>query len=506
MLSKIKLQNIYRYTDLKINSIIIVTLLFFIVSLFGIINHELWLDESHHFLLGRDSTSLFDLYKNSRYDGHPILWNYLIHLSTRVTSNPLIMQVMHVNISTLVVFVFLKKAPFSLWFKIIFLLSYFMLYEYTIISRNYNLGLLFLFLSCSMYSRRNTNFKLLCFYLAMCCNTHSIFIIISIALLFILFLEQLQTQKSKVLKTYWKGYLIFIIGFFIACIQIIPNSDSTFFSQIDYSNNYEVFKSGTSFFKALFPIVDFTQKKYWNTFYFLEHFKTIGIGLSLLVWILPIILFNKKRNTLIFVYLTFIGFILFEIITRRYGVRYNGLLFLTLIVGLWISSMQKELLLIKKDISRYNHYIILIVMFCQCIGGTVAYALDLKKPFNYGKTVSEYIQDNDITTEIIITTCESASINTYLGENLHHICYGKRQGFYLWNKDCSEVYNLTDKEVITLVFLSKPNEKTLFLICAQPFKTKGLVIIEANSYTVTSIKNFTNSVTQNYYIYSIEKK
>ena len=137
----------------------------------------------------------------------------------------------------------------------------------------------------------------------------------------------------------------------------------------------------------------FTQKKYWNTFYFLEHFKTIGIGLSLLVWILPIILFNKKRNTLIFVYLTFIGFILFEIITRRYGVRYNGLLFLTLIVGLWISSMQKELLLIKKDISRYNHYIILIVMFCQCIGGTVAYALDLKKPFNYGKTVSEYIQD-----------------------------------------------------------------------------------------------------------------
>ena len=62
---------------------ICLALLFFLLSLFGVINHEIWLDESHHWLLARDSTSLSDLIKNTRYEGHPIPWNILLYFLSR---------------------------------------------------------------------------------------------------------------------------------------------------------------------------------------------------------------------------------------------------------------------------------------------------------------------------------------------------------------------------------------------------------------------------------------
>jgi hypothetical protein len=137
---------IFTNKNLDVKTTLLITSLFFGVSFIGIYFHELWMDESHHFLLGRDSNSLSDLYKNTRYDGHPILWNYLLHIITRFSANPFYIQLLHIVISSSIAYIFLKKTPFKLWFKIAFLLSYFMLYEYTIISRNYNLGVLFLFL------------------------------------------------------------------------------------------------------------------------------------------------------------------------------------------------------------------------------------------------------------------------------------------------------------------------------------------------------------------------
>ena len=152
------INTIYTYKNLTTKKTILITLLFFAISFIGIYYHELWMDESHHFLLGKDSVSFLDLFEKTRYDGHPIFWNYLIHLITRFATNPFYIQILHISISCFIVFVFFRKAPFKLWFKIAFALSYFMLYEYTVISRNYNLGVLFLFLSCIYYQKKEVNF------------------------------------------------------------------------------------------------------------------------------------------------------------------------------------------------------------------------------------------------------------------------------------------------------------------------------------------------------------
>lgn len=497
----------YSDKSLSINKVITVTLLFFIISLIGIIYHEFWLDESHNFLLARDSNSLSDLLYNSRYEGQPQLWNYFIHIITRFSNSPFYMQLLHIIISAVTVFIFLKKAPFQFWFKIAFILSYFTLYEYNIISRNYNLGVLFLFICCTLYEKRKEYFTLFCFFLALSSNTHSLFVIASGALLFSIFIEQIVKFKNitSVLKNYWKGYLVFLIGVFISFWQIIPESDTLFFDRIDYSNIYEIAKSGMSLFKALFPIVDFSETHYWNRFYLIEHFKFLSFFLGIIVWIIPLLLFNKNKYVLLYIYTVLLGFIIFMYVTQMYGTRYNGLLFIVLIVGLWILPYKKDDPFYKKDISRYNSKIITLLMSVQVIAGVLAYTLDIKNTFNHGENVAKYIQDNNIPLKQIITNCESASINAFLPENLYNICHLKPQGFYLWNKNC-ELFDINLQEsLIQTAFFQKTNQKTLFLILNDPLKLSNPIEIENNIYSFSVLNTFENSVKHNYYLYKVFK-
>jgi hypothetical protein len=458
------------------------------------------MDESHHFLLSRDSNSFIDLFKNTRYDGHPILWNYLIHLITKFSTNPFYMQFLHISISSLVVFIFLKKTPFNTWFKITFLLSYFILYEYTVISRNYNLGVLFLFLACSLYSKKKANFTSFCLFLALSCNTHSIFIIVSTTLLFSVFVEQFFKNEKEIFKYLWKGYTIFFVGVVIAFYQIIPPSNSIFFSNVDYANR--ILNSSMSLFKALFPVVDFTNLKYWNHFYFIEHFRFLSAIIGILVWVLPLLFFNKNKYILLFVYTTLLGFVAFEITTSRYGIRYNGLLFITFVVGFWMANTKENNSFIKMNLSQFNTKIIGFLMLIQASSGILAYSLDIKYTFNNGKKVAKYIKEQKLDLNTIMTACESASINAFLPENLYNLAYQKNQGYYLWNQNLTSFYKQTDEQIIDLGFQNNPSKKKLYFIVQELISVNS---IQEKKYKISLTKRFENAVKENYYLYLIEK-
>ena len=496
---------IFTYKKLGLKPTLLLTLAFFCVSFIGVYFHELWMDESHHFLLSNDSFNFLDLFKNTRYDGHPILWNYLIHLLSLFDKNPLYMQLLHIIISSLTAYFFLKKAPFKLWFKITFLLSYFMLYEYTIISRNYNLGILFMIISCSLYSKRETHFSLLCTFLALSCNTHSIFIIIAGAFLTSILIVQYSENKFSLFKKFWKGYLIFLVGLSIAFYQIIPAQDAIFFDKIDYSNSYQYAKSILVLFKAFFPIVDFTTINYWNQFYIINHFKIIAIILACISWFVPLVFFNKNKNILFFVYLTIVGFVAFEMLTQRFGTRYNGLLFITIIIGLWMLFSENEKPFFKLNIVKYNSKIIFFLMLIQLLSGSLAYALDIKNIFNHGENVASFIKKEKLNPQEIITLCESASINAYLPYNLYNLCYQKKQGYYFLNEDCGELYKKNKHELLELAITAKSQKKKIFFIVNEPIKIDNLIKINNKTYTLSLIKKFDGAVKHNYYIYLIQR-
>src|SRR5690349_21352468 len=85
---------------------------YFLTSLWEILHHEMWLDEMHHFLLARDSSSLGELAFNARYDGHPLLWDSLLYFLTCFSRNPFYMQLLNILISVAAVIIFLRNTPF----------------------------------------------------------------------------------------------------------------------------------------------------------------------------------------------------------------------------------------------------------------------------------------------------------------------------------------------------------------------------------------------------------
>src|ERR1700722_4983796 len=132
--------------------ILIILVAYGVVSAVGLHYHEFFLDEAHHFLVSRDSSSLGDFYYNLRYDGHPRLWGALLYFITHfITIDPTGMQVLQWLFSMAGAFVLLQYVPFPLWMKVVILAGYYFLFEYNVLSRNYAIGIWMLWLCCHLF-------------------------------------------------------------------------------------------------------------------------------------------------------------------------------------------------------------------------------------------------------------------------------------------------------------------------------------------------------------------
>jgi hypothetical protein len=114
-----------------------------------LMRHEMWRDELQAWLIARDSGSLLALWRNTRLEGHPLLWHVLLWLVARVTSAPAAMQLLHFFVALGGAFVLVRFAPFALWQRAALVLGYFSLFEYGVISRNYALSCLGIWIACA---------------------------------------------------------------------------------------------------------------------------------------------------------------------------------------------------------------------------------------------------------------------------------------------------------------------------------------------------------------------
>ncbi len=127
--------------------------IFAVLGFIGILHHEMWRDEMQAWLLAKDSPSLAALYQNTLYEGHPLLWHVCLYGLAKISHNPFIMQTFHLLLSTASFALIVTTSPFSWLQKRLFGFSYFIFYEYSVISRSYALGVLLTFLFCALYRR-----------------------------------------------------------------------------------------------------------------------------------------------------------------------------------------------------------------------------------------------------------------------------------------------------------------------------------------------------------------
>ena len=123
---------------------------------FGICHHEPWSDEALPWMIARDTDwrGFFDLILHN-WDRHPGLFHVVLLPFVRLGFPYFTQAVLNGFFALAAAFIFMTKAPFPRIFRFLFLFSFYMLYEYSVIVRPYMLAVLLLFMIAAFYSKRS---------------------------------------------------------------------------------------------------------------------------------------------------------------------------------------------------------------------------------------------------------------------------------------------------------------------------------------------------------------
>ncbi|NEO83411.1 MAG: hypothetical protein F6J87_04000 [Spirulina sp. SIO3F2] len=408
--------------------------LYSLCGLVGLWNHAMWRDELNVWTIARDSDSLADLFAAINYEGHPGLWYLLLYGVQFLTQNPFGMQLLHGAIAALAGWLFLAYAPFQPIQKTVFLFGYFPFFEYFLISRNYNLGILALFAVCVLFSRRRRSYWELGILLALGANTSAYCLFLTGAIALTLAIEycfpkvfafQTQARQFNVLGS----LVIYSIGVIAAFAQLLPPADS-------YLHGGNSLRLGFHLYRFLDVLA-----QVWVThtlvvqpserFLDVTIFGLLSAGLLLFFGTLlrdrPIILclyILGNLEILGFAYLKFAG-----------GLRHYGHLYILLILCLWLAqneSMQTSpqnnvheqsttslisssarFSSINQKTGRENHvklpflrasypFVFNLMLGLQLVMGLITFTNDFITPYSASKATARYIQAQNLENYFIV--------------------------------------------------------------------------------------------------------
>src|SRR4030043_632381 len=130
-----------------------IILLYSAINIVLLLHHEPWEDEAHTWLVARD-LNIISIFKQMAYDGTPALW-YMLLVPFAKAGLPYISEfILHLVFAVAAMAIFVFYAPFSKVTKVLFIFSYYMAYEYSIIARSYGLSVFLIFLIAALYAKR----------------------------------------------------------------------------------------------------------------------------------------------------------------------------------------------------------------------------------------------------------------------------------------------------------------------------------------------------------------
>lgn len=410
-------------------------LLFFILSLIGILQHEIWLDEAHHFLLARDNTSLAGLIRACRIEGHPLLWNLILFFITWFSTNVFYMQLVHILINCITGYI-ICRSNLSRWEKIFILFGYFLFYEYNIISRNYGLSTLLIFALGYQYLKNKNDLLKLAVLIFLLANTHLFSLLVSAAFVISYLLTiQKETLLRQNKKTIVASIIIILVGWLISVYTIIPpltyGNKFIAYDSTGYMSNERILKTISVCFKGIFYVPDYNAPNHTieNSFYFLTlNLKALTIYvLSIVVIIIPILILKKDR----FSYIFFCSFILvffpvYYFLPLVFGTRYYGFFYLVFVICYWIARPKIPTVWLRVSF---------VIFLLQFINGIYAYCMDLYYPFSESKNVYNYIKEVKKPNEniFILDRTLRPGISSYSGEKYFGLENSEPLSYCLWD-------------------------------------------------------------------------
>lgn len=457
----------------KRKSIILFAILFLyaFIQAFMLMYHELWRDEMQAWLLAVKSNSFMDIHNTIRYEGHPPLWFYILKFVSLFTSNPNSIKIVHWFIATLIAFIILFRTNFNLFLKLVILFGYYFSFEYSIISRNYSIGILFLLLAITTFKTKPTSLSskvvisLFC-VLAMLSNMFSLIIAISFLLIFC---SDIFHPKSFSFKKYLIGFAgTIVLGFTLVLITSPPkdSENKTVGKLLSVVSNPELliekkpiiadylYNLGNNYLLAFINIPN-TSVNFWNTYLLTISYFTLFI--SIFLFILLCAFFFKDKKTFLFFIITNAMTAAFMITNISSYTRHIGHFYVILLISLLLIDFEK-LSTLKKNL--------ITLLFTISLPSTfVAFYYAYTQPFSAAELTSTYIKENKLDTLEIVAGRDFATstISGFLNKDFYYPDSKLKGSYILWTEkrqnlpmDSIIQYAINQKKEMLLILNQKP--------------------------------------------------
>jgi len=368
------------------------------VVIFVAFHHEMWRDEAHCLYVALSADSLWQLPSAVKNEGHPILWYLVLWLGYHLTETPVVLQVVSIIIGFSSIVLFFRFAPFTVWFKILFLFSFLPFYEYTIMARNYGISMLFFFLFAILYPQKKEKPYLLAFILFALANTniHSAIFVCLLALYWIY--EEIFVDKKQFIKICGNQQLflavsIVFLGVLIAFVTVIPDRNSI----VMQTDSISVASLFTSLLKTIVH----------PGYTFNEIFVGLpGIIRDLLIFVFAAGLLVRPMAAL----LLFMGAIAlggFFSIGYSGVLRHQGIFFIYVLTLYWITLFDIR---VRGDFVTFKHRIFKIVLygvipfilFIHIVGSYKYIVRDITKEMSSSKSFGQFLREHEQYHDAII--------------------------------------------------------------------------------------------------------
>jgi hypothetical protein len=429
---------------------IVSDLLFFLlvgVDIVRTLRHAMWRDELQAFMLALGSSSLWDLFLKIRVELHPGLWYTLVWLLTRVTSDPMWMQVMQIGLAVGAWIILYRFSPFGRAEKVLILLSYYLFWEYFVLSRSYVLLALIGFAFVALRQYRPQQRFIPWMLLGLLANVHVIGAIWSMALGALLALQKGVRRNPAQLA----GVAIYLALFGLAIATLTPADYGL--RQTDMRPVR--FNSNSVLGVALGAFVPIKLEQVRNAFAFLANpdlapvpqfwnANPIGdvIGLMqtdtnhplrlALAFLVPIAvcwLITLDSLQVLEFFLVYTGVLLFTKIWQFTGdARMWGILFLAFIASVWTAR-------VRRAPAVWSSWLFGGLLAINAFGGLFTLASEVQ-PFSQARNTATWLKKNNLADAFLIGSKDSkvSSVAGYLGRPVYYLeceCSGT---FVIWNR------------------------------------------------------------------------
>lgn len=488
---------------------ILLTSAFLCAISISILNHEMWRDELQAWLSAQNSSSITSLFDNIKYDGHPWLWYIILYFLSRVTEQPAIMQLFHIIVATATTYVFAKYSPFTKFQKVLFVLGYFPLYEYGTISRNYGLGIFFIFAFCAAFRTRFKGYIIPSLILFMLTQTNVYGLLIAGSFGFILILGLVAQHRLLKSPTTEKleivvALCIFIFGISSAIFELIPPANSGY--AVGWRISPSIWLTGktlSSIWKSYIPIPSLTYH-FWDTNILasLRLQAILGCGL----FCLSFLLFLKKPIASILYLVGTFAILTFTYVKFDGYIRHHGHLFILFIACLWISNYypDKNLRLgfvgkLSSSLSRYRDSIIVLMLSAHLIAGIFAIGMDWVYPFSASKEAAKFIIDKGMKDMLILgyRDVQASAVSGHLNRPIYYPNSDRFGSFVIFDR--KRLKKITDEEVLEKgQGLISREKRDLLLVLSHRLNELAYL-----PYSVTMLREFNSGIVSDemYFLY-----